>query len=494
MWGSAFLEKSSENISLPPRKHFQTWASSEYCKHILQQKFAKIKMMFLLHAFTACLFILECSGFHSVLHRSDHLWNGTSPHRTSLTSLTSTGQTVRLDLSPTPHNLDGSSYTSGTLSLDATEILSFTLRNVANGSAKIELQYGELFTGIQDVTYNLQGSVIEGSIDGRTLDPIGLSDSNATLGFQDGHGIPKVTVSADLTRSNFNTSLQDIRSQILSNESHTTLLPRTLSGLYTDPLSALQLRQNLDYNQDPGHSSNTEGSAGCIICTTEVTIIGDAGAANCIGVCAALWFTSDCPNCWNDLNNNVNSLTTRCSQNFCCPVDCGSNCCDDGEACLSTSSGLCCSYGESACGGKTCCAGDQTCMPDGSCCPTSAAIDGSCCPASGICGNACCGLLLDCMAPGLCCLPGSVLDGGICCGAGQYNDGGTCCDVGTSVCGSSGCCLGTCNNGVCSSNASGCEAAGGSGATCTVSADCPFQVGYDDYCSDGCCFYEKHIE
>src|SRR6202042_2153175 len=114
---------------------------------------------------------------------------------------------------------------------------------------------------------------------------------------------------------------------------------------------------------------------------------------------------------------DINTLTNNCIENWCCPTDCGTACCDLGESCLSPSSRLCCSNDESPCGGKTCCAADQVCMPDGSCCPTAAAIDGTCCPQTGICDGACCGVLLECMAPGLCCLPGSIVEGGICCGS-----------------------------------------------------------------------------
>jgi hypothetical protein len=457
--------------------------------------------MSLLNLVVTSIFFLKCSGFACPPgpHRSSasgpsHIFNGSSPYKTSLTSLTNSGQTVKLDFQTSLLILGQPVDTTGSFSLGATDVLSFTLSQTTNGSATVELQYGTFFSGIKAVTYSFHNNIINGNVDGRVLNQFGPSSSNTTLTFADGHGTPNVRIAPELATSNFNSSLQDIQSRILSNESCNMPLARSVPFTDTQLLSDLQFRQNnLDYSQDPGHSSNTMGSVGCVVCTTELGLYGAAGSAYCVGVCAALWFTSDCPNCWNNLNNNVNSLTTRCEENFCCPVDCGQACCDLGEACLSPSSGLCCSGGESPCGGKTCCEGDQVCMPDGSCCPAAAAIDGTCCPADGICDSACCGLLLECMAPGLCCAPGSVVDGGICCGANQYNDGGQCCDVGTAVCGSSGCCPGTCENEACVSNSNGCIAAGGSGSTCNTVTDCPNQGGYDMECTQGCCFYQKNI-
>jgi hypothetical protein len=453
----------------------------------------------LLEALISFIFYLECSGFacppitrRSTTSLSNHLWNGTSPHTTSLTSLTSSGQLVGLDFSSGSDTPDQPVNSSGSFSLGGTEVLSVTLSHSSNGSGSVKLHYGTFFTGLKDVTYDFQNGIISGNIDGRVLNPIGASSNNLT--FTDGRGAPNVKISPELATSNFNASLHDIQSKILSNESCDSHLPRSVPFIAGQALDTLEFRQgNLDYSQDPGHSSNTMASAGCIICTTEVGLIGAAGTANCIGICAALWFTSDCPNCWNDLNNNINTLTNNCMESWCCPTDCGAACCDLGESCLSSSSGLCSSGGESPCGGKTCCAADQVCMPDGSCCPTAAAIDGTCCPQTGICGSACCGVLLECMAPGLCCVPGSVVDGGICCGSGQYNDGGQCCDFGTAVCGTTGCCPGTCENGVCTSNSIGCLAAGGSGNTCNTVSDCPSQGGYDMECTQGCCFYQKNI-
>jgi hypothetical protein len=457
--------------------------------------------MSLFNLLITAIFALECYGFTcppiSQRSHSDQpvrFSNGTAPHTMSLTGTTSSGQTVALDLQSSAGTSTLSADLSGNFSLGGTEGLSYTLTHSSNGSATVKLHYGSFFTGIKDVTYNFQNNLVSGNIDGRVLNPVNPSSPNASLTFADGHGPPSVSIAAQLTTSNLNASLEDLRSRILSNDSCDTLLTR--SALLSDTLlpTTFQERQSLDYSQDPGHSSNTDGSVGCIVCTTEQALVVNADIARCVGICSFLFFTSDCPNCWKDLNNLEHTLSTRCEENFCCPIDCGTNCCDLGEHCLSPASGLCCSGGESPCGGKTCCEGDQVCMGDGSCCPTAAAIDGECCPQVGICGTACCGLLLECMAPGLCCVPGSVVDGGICCGANQYNDGGQCCDVGTSVCGSTGCCAGTCTNGVCTSTSNGCLAAGGSGDVCTTNADCPDHgTAFSVSCLQGCCFYEKNI-
>jgi hypothetical protein len=112
------------------------------------------------------------------------------------------------------------------------------------------------------------------------------------------------------------------------------------------------------------------------VCLADELVVVDAGILACRAICAALWFTNDCPNCWNNLHNSEDGLNNHCVAEFCCPISCGSNCCDLGVSCLSPASGLCCSGTETPCRGKTCCASDQVCMGDGSCCPTAAALMG----------------------------------------------------------------------------------------------------------------------
>jgi hypothetical protein len=265
--------------------------------------------MSLFNLMVTSIFFLKCSGFACPPgpHRSStsgpsHLFNGSTPYATSLTGVTSSGQTVKLDFQTSPLTLGQPVNTSGSASLGATDILSFTLSQTRNGSATVELHYGTLFTGVKDVTYNFQNNVITGNMDGRVLNQFGPSSSNTTLTFADGHGAPNVKISPELAASNFNASLQDIQSRILSNESCNTPLARSVPFADTQTLNDLHFRQNnLDYSQDHGHSSNTMGSVGCVVCTTELGLYGAAGTSYCIGVCAALWFTSDCPNCWNVL-------------------------------------------------------------------------------------------------------------------------------------------------------------------------------------------------
>jgi hypothetical protein len=113
---------------------------------------------------------------------------------------------------------------------------------------------------LKDVTYDFQNGIVSGNIDGRILNPIGASSSNLT--FTDGRGPPKVKVSPELATSNFNASLHDIETRILSNESWDSHIARSIRFPIDQVHDTLEFRQSsLDYSQDPGHSSNTMGSA-----------------------------------------------------------------------------------------------------------------------------------------------------------------------------------------------------------------------------------------
>lgn len=105
----------------------------------------------------------------------------------------------------------------------------------------------------------------------------------------------------------------------------------------------------------------------------------------------------------------------------------------------------------------------------------------------------------NCVSPGLCCLPGTVVDGGICCLLGQYNAFGQCCNVGTTFCGLlMSCCPGrfeVFNDGVrCVSTQDGyTKLLGVSGDLFQAAADCTLQPVFGASCAQDCCFYEKQF-
>ncbi len=121
----------------------------------------------------------------------------------------------------------------------------------------------------------------------------------------------------------------------------------------------------------------------------------------------------------------------------CCPVACGSSCCNYSETCLDTAQGLCCSAGTLPCPGpQESCYDPNTekCQPSGVGCPYgqecgnnccdqySQCVDpntGNCCPLlTGIpCGNQCCdGLTQRCTDTGCC--PTAQACNGVCCPPG----------------------------------------------------------------------------
>jgi len=103
------------------------------------------------------------------------------------------------------------------------------------------------------------------------------------------------------------------------------------------------------------------------------------------------------------------SCTASCSSvgGPCCPVGCGSSCCNYSETCSSPAAGLCCSPGTTPCG-TMCCQGKEVCL-GGVCCPPGSTVcsDGTCCDAAcGQCVGGTCAPLADgtpCLNGGTCC-------------------------------------------------------------------------------------------
>ncbi len=76
----------------------------------------------------------------------------------------------------------------------------------------------------------------------------------------------------------------------------------------------------------------------------------------------------------------------QCNSEYCCPVACGTRCCESQETCLSVKSGLCCAEGKTSCNGKQCIdPNEEDCLPSGGSCPkgTGRTCGNICCPDDG---------------------------------------------------------------------------------------------------------------
>jgi len=193
-------------------------------------------------------------------------------------------------------------------------------------------------------------------------------------------------------------------------------------------------RQTVFPASELGHQSDPGDSSQCNNCTNECIAVAEgclaAGFTGCgallavpfagpflAAACAAA-VTAGCyeagancaDNCW-----NIGSA--------CCPVDCGSGCCDRGETCLDSRQGLCCSRGLQPCRGPQESCYDptkETCLPSGVGCAVGQE-----------CGENCCGDYAECVNR----------DTGLCCPTLTNIPCGTdCCNGTTERCTDTGCC------------------------------------------------------
>jgi hypothetical protein len=117
----------------------------------------------------------------------------------------------------------------------------------------------------------------------------------------------------------------------------------------------------------------------------------------------------------------------------CCPVGCGEvACCEDGETCLNSTTGLCCSPGLTPCAGENCCESTEVCLGTGP-------LAGTCCEAENVCGTTCCGSLEVCAPGGFCCGFNQKPCNGGCCKAGEECLGGDTCCPAAQACGNNCC-------------------------------------------------------
>jgi len=186
---------------------------------------------------------------------------------------------------------------------------------------------------------------------------------------------------------------------------------------------------------EPGHVSAPGLSSQCNDCTTTCEIAANAGfdfaAIGCVALTAIPVFGGIAYALCLGVSALVayevgRTCVSNCSNvgSPCCPIPCGPEpfCCFEGEQCLDSGPGLCCSADTRPCPGpqESCCYSYEDCLPTGACCAPGL-----------ICGDDCCGF-------GEACINGSCSTctpelGGILCGD-------QCCDAYTQQCIDNNCC------------------------------------------------------
>lgn len=172
-----------------------------------------------------------------------------------------------------------------------------------------------------------------------------------------------------------------------------------LNGDAPDSCAAPAATPGVGMKSQPGHHSNPGGSSECLNCRFRCDVgwaaCATIGFYGCMKGCAALlplWpagpvlFSACILVC-----NTVTLLSCDAARNgclstctgSCCPVTCGTRCCDEGESCLDAPMGLCCPPNLSPCPGATPTCFDprtEICNPTGKACPIARDCRDKCCP------------------------------------------------------------------------------------------------------------------
>ena len=354
--------------------------------------------------------------------------------------------------------------------------------------------------------FSVNNDTISGSIDGVPFQTFQIGANGSTDIFQIANARLKPRL---LQLTKLNATFQLLQDQVVTatkscSDPHSgnfTISPDS-GPMTTNSTSsaALLLHRRFDDAQDPGHLSNTQLSFDCWSCQAAVFSAAAAASVGCGFVCAAT-FGIGCGACVAAvLSTEWLALDGCFKSSLCCPQACGtfggsqSPCCSNGETCLDSDTGRCCSQWQTACWYKNCCNTDQYCISlgeqQGMCCPT-APCGGFCCPNdTDVCrGDRCCPVELDCNTA---CCDGGVLgtgycadwDKSLCCFGSQHEVDGICCNKGEKNC-NGACCAGTCTSeGVCLLTADQCKARG-QGAPCISDNDCSPKGYYR--CLNNCC-------
>jgi hypothetical protein len=310
---------------------------------------------------------------------------------------------------------DGSLEITTEIHADGQLVMSIVTRT---GPAGVETQvdYGPLVPGLESADIDVQGGMVNGTINGRALIATSVDQAGMTSpGFQDGAPAPDTGAAADLETAVV---------ELLNAAATSTDKCQSQS---TDTLKALSLQSLTRRTADTGHDSSPESSAACIGCWAGCS----TGAAVCIGgvsagcaasllfyaVCEAIGVAS-CAAAYLICVGGCNATGAPC-----CPVACGEvACCGSDETCLNAEIGLCCSPGKTPCVGEECCSSTQVCISTG---PNA----GTCCEPENLCGNTCCEPTDTCIE-----------DASLCCPAGNAPCQNKCCPAGETCLGNGNCC------------------------------------------------------
>ncbi len=306
---------------------------------------------------------------------------------------------------------------------------------------QIRIRYGEAFVGVRTAGFTTDGKVLQGTFDGRRIRPFVLGSDVKSLTFEDGKPPPSVKVASEVPAA-ISLIFQKAQKEFTGCTFLASL--NNAKGLVASagPLSAFpsltlpdEVSPQADASTCPGPTgSNPKASDGCTackgVCTANGIACGVILAASCGGalifyaICLALGLVG--------CAIAVVSCIAVCHATGqpCCPVSCGDvACCMGGDACLNTSTGVCCAEGSTPCGNRCCCGPKDECIK----------ATGACCPAGQIvCNNVCCKANEVCKDGVTCCPPKQVVCNGVCCGPGEQCTGGRCCPD-LQVCGKACC-------------------------------------------------------
>jgi len=341
-----------------------------------------------------------------------------------------------------PLDLEGSFILRTVVAVDGDVLMSV---DVAGDPERYEISvdYGQVIPGLSTATALVEDGLLTGSIDGRELEPVAIDEASVdTARFEDGLDAPADDLDPDIRAAmpSLTEAAADAACEIEGSEVGS-------GGAASQSVASRDIRSSsasdeaLRAKGDTGHDSNPTASAGCAACWGGCS----GAAAGCIAgvsvACAAttvFYAICEAAAVAGCLGAYVGCVAgCNADGGPCCPVSCGNvACCEDGETCLNSQTGLCCSPGTSVCVGEECCATSEICIDSG---PNA----GTCCEPENRCGNACCGPADTCLqAVSLCCAPSQTPCINKCCDTeGCIENGpnaGTCCEP-ERICGDTCC-------------------------------------------------------
>ncbi|HWB74475.1 MAG TPA: hypothetical protein VG755_05960 [Nannocystaceae bacterium] len=353
------------------------------------------------------------------------------------------------------------------VTLDGAPLLT---RNVQMDTATtlVDVQFGASYGGVRSSRFGVERGTLSGDVDGRAIVPTTPDTPPDRLAFADGRAAPSFALEPSVQRA-----MDDAQLAASDSLGSCVTLALSESGHDSGPVISIECGACWGGCAVAGGGCIAAAAAAASACVFFYAACLAAGLLTCAGLEYA---------CLDQCNSDGGP---------CCPESCGDvACCADGETCLNSSIGLCCSPGLEPCAGEECCEDTEICIAEG----TDA---GTCCRAEKKCGNVCCGETESCAEPGLCCAFAQEGCGGGCCGVGEkcIGDGQCCPDdkaCGNSCCDTSeGCVDGACKP-LCMENEKACDDDNSDSYTCCKLDDtctgekgicCP---GDQIFCKGGC--------